>query len=716
MSSPHPHDPPTSATAGASRRLEGSEPGDRLVGSLPGDRLEGSEPGDRLVGSLPGDRLEVLRPDDPFDRSRLGEQDLYLFAEGSHRRLADKLGAHPRRTGSPATRFALWAPSARAVAVMGDFDGWDPDAHPLAPVASSGIWHGVVDGVGPGAKYKFAVTGADGRRVDKADPVAMYSEVPPATASVVWDLAYQWGDSAFVAERGSKSARDAPVSIYEAHLGSWRRDPARPDRLLGYREIAPLLVEHLTAGGFTHVELLPIMEHPFYGSWGYQCTGYFAPTARHGAPQDLMALIDALHQAGIAVILDWVPSHFPTDEFALGAFDGTHLYEHADTRQGIHPDWGSYIFNYDRHEVRSFLLSSAEHWLGAYHADGLRVDAVASMLYLDYSRAEGQWIPNRHGGRENLGAIDFLRQLNTGVYAMHPGAQTFAEESTAWPQVSRPVDGGGLGFGYKWDMGWMHDTLAYMAHDPVHRRWHHDQLTFRAVYAFSENYVLPLSHDEVVHGKGSLLAKMPGDDWQQRANLRLLLGYQFTLPGKKLLFMGDEIGQRAEWSHETSVDWHLLDDPGHLGIWRWVGDLNRLYRRHGALHELDCEPAGFEWIRADDHESSTLAFLRWSASGQPVLVAANFTPVVRAEVDLGAPVGGYWHELANSDAQAYGGSGVGNLGGVDAEDVGWRHLPHRLLLTLPPLAVVVLAPGPRPEPEPGPTTAHPGDMPAASSR
>jgi len=644
---------------------------------------------------------------DPLDLAELGENDLYLFAEGTHRTMGQKLGAHPRRTGAPATRFAVWAPAAHAVSVIGDFNRWQSDAHPLEPVGSSGIWHGIVDGVTSGDRYKFAVHGADGRWVDKADPYASYSEAPPATASVVWDLHYQWGDGAYMAGRGERSALDAPVSIYEVHLGSWRRDPARPDQLLSYREIAPQLVEHVLAGGFTHVELLPIMEHPFYGSWGYQSTGYFAPTARYGTPQDAMALVDTLHQAGIGVILDWVPSHFPTDEFALGYFDGTHLYEHADPRQGIHPDWGSFIFNYDRHEVRSFLLSSADHWLSTYHADGLRVDAVASMLYLDYSRPDGEWIPNVHGGRENLGAIEFLRRLNTDVYGAHPGTQTFAEESTAWPQVSRPVSSGGLGFGYKWDMGWMHDTLAYLAHDPIHRRWHHNQLTFRAIYAASENYVLPLSHDEVVHGKGSLLAKMPGDRWQQQANLRLLFGYQFSLPGKKLVFMGDEIGQQAEWSHDTSVDWHLLDDPGHRGLWRWMGDLNRLYRHHRALHQHDCDPAGFEWVLADDDEQSVLAFLRWSSEGEPVLVAANFTPVVRANLQLGVPTGGYWQELANSDAESYGGSGVGNLGGVEAHDGRWRHLPYSLRLTLPPLAVVWLAP--RIVPEPTDPADHHGD-------
>ncbi len=631
-------------------------------------------------------------PADPFEHSAFGDHDIHLMREGTHRFLAAKLGAHARRVGDRATRFAVWAPNARAVSVVGSFNGWNRASHPMSPVGDSGVWHAVVDGAGTGDLYKYAVTGGDGRVVDKADPVAAWSEVPPATASVVWDLDYTWGDGAWMGGRGRRIALDAPVAIYELHVGSWRRDPADPQRLRSYREVAPELVDHVLAGGFTHVELLPIMEHPFYGSWGYQTTGYFAPTARYGTPQDLMALVDVLHQAGIGVLLDWVPSHFPTDEFALARFDGTHLYEHADPRQGLHPDWDSAIFNYGRDEVRSFLLSSAEHWLRTYHADGLRVDAVASMLYLDYSRAEGEWIPNRYGGRENLQAIDFLRQLNSAVYLEHPDVHTMAEESTAWPQVSRPVETGGLGFGYKWDMGWMHDTLEYMGHEPVHRRYHHDQLTFRALYAASENYVLPLSHDEVVHGKGSMLSRMPGDRWQQFANLRLLYGYQCALPGKKLLFMGDEIGQRAEWSHEAGIDWHLLDDPDHQGVWRFVGDCNRSYREHPALHQLDCEPAGFEWVRADDAESSTLAFIRWSRDRQPVLAVANFTPVVRTNVVLGVPSGGFWREVLNSDARDYGGSGVGNLGGVQARHVPWHHLPSTVVLTLPPLGIVLLAP------------------------
>jgi 1,4-alpha-glucan branching enzyme len=506
---------------------------------------------------------------------------------------------------------------------------------------------------------------------------------------VVWDLAYNWGDGDWMAGRAGRCAIDAPISIYEIHLGSWMRSPDAPGNFLGYEEIAPLLVHHLVETGFTHVEFLPVMEHPFYGSWGYQTTGYFAPTARYGTPQGLMSLIDQLHQAGIGVLLDWVPSHFPTDAFALGAFDGTHLYEHADPRQGLHPDWNTYIFNYGRNEVRSFLLSSAEHWLSTYHADGLRVDGVASMLYLDYSRAPGEWIPNRYGGRENLAAVEWLRQLNIGVYGAHPDVQTIAEESTAWPGVSRPTYLGGLGFGYKWDMGWMHDTLEYLRRDPIHRSYHHNQLTFRALYAFSENYVLPLSHDEVVHGKGSLLGSMSGDDWQKFANLRLLYGYQFALPGKKLLFMGDELGQWNEWNHEHSLDWHLLDHDTHIGVLRWVADLNRLYREEPALHELDCDPRGFEWIQADDAAASTVSFLRHSKDGRTVLVVGNFTPVPRHDMLLGVPTEGTWREILNSDSPDYGGSGVGNLGGVEARPVPLHGRPCSVQLTAPPLSVVM---------------------------
>jgi 1,4-alpha-glucan branching enzyme len=620
-------------------------------------------------------------------RSRIGEQDLYLFNEGSHLRLWEMLGAHADRDG---TRFAVWAPNAGSVSVVGDWNDWKPNEHPLAPRSSSGIWEGYVPGVGRGARYKYHVVGRGGpHRADKADPVGFHAETPPRTASIVWPLDYAWTDAEWMRSRAQRQEIGAPISIYELHLGSWRRSPDDPEKLLPARDLAPQLADYVAEMGFTHVELLPIMEHPFYGSWGYQVTGFFAPSSRYGTPQDLMCLVDALHQRGIGVILDWVPSHFPTDEHGLGYFDGTHLYEHGDPRQGLHPDWNSFIFNYGRHEVRSFLLSNALYWLEVFHADALRVDAVASMLYLDYSRKEGEWIPNRHGGRENLDAIDFLRRLNEEIYRAHPGAQTIAEESTAWPMVSRPTWLGGLGFGFKWDMGWMHDTLGYLRHDPVHRRFHHGSLTFRGIYAFHENFVLPLSHDEVVYGKGSLLGKMPGDEWQRFANLRALLGYMWSCPGKKLLFMGGEFGQAREWSHERSLDWHLLEHAPHRGLQRFVRDLNTTYRAERALHELDCEAAGFAWIDCHDSEQSTLSFLRRSRDGrEAVAVACNFTPVPRANFRLGVPWAGEWREILNSDATLYGGSGQGNLGGVRATPVAAHGHPLSLVITLPPLALV----------------------------
>jgi 1,4-alpha-glucan branching enzyme len=625
--------------------------------------------------------------------SRISDEDLYLFNEGSHRRLAEHLGAHP--LGSKSTQrkrggfsFAVWAPNATAVSVIGDFNGWDGGETPLAPRGSSGIWEGVVSNAKRGQIYKFQITTRNGLVLEKADPFAFRTERPPLTGSVLCDLDYEWNDANWMASRGRHNGLDDPMSIYEVHLGSWRRDPERPSEPLPYRDLAAPLIEYLTSTGFTHVEFLPVMEHPFYGSWGYQVTSYFAPSARQGSPQDLMFLIDQLHQAGIGVILDWVPSHFPGDAFALAGFDGTNLYEHEDPRLGFHPDWGSLIFNYDRHEVRSFLASSADFWLRTYHADGLRVDAVASMLYRDYSRQPNEWLPNKYGGRENLEAVDFLKTFNAGVYADHPDVQTIAEESTAWPGVSRPVDAGGLGFGLKWDMGWMHDTLEYLERDPIHRRHHHGQLTFRAVYAFTENYVLPLSHDEVTHGKGSLIAKMPGDEWQRFANLRLLLGYQYTQPGKKLLFMGGEFAQLREWAHEESLDWTLLAEPAHAGVLRWVTDLNRVYRDEPAMHELDCDAAGFEWVRYDDAPESTASYLRRSRSGETILVALNFTPIPRTHHWLGVPSGGRWLELLNSDAETYGGSGIGNLGEVTAEAGEWGGFGHRIAITLPPLAVV----------------------------
>ncbi len=621
--------------------------------------------------------------------------DLYLFREGTHTRLYEKLGAHVTPEG---THFAVWAPNAQSVSVIGEFNDWDPRKHPLergsGEAGEAGIWQATVPGVGQGALYKFHIVSRHGNfKVDKADPYAFRSEVAPRTASVVWDLAYEWGDAQWMLERRRRNALDAPWSVYEVHLGSWRRDPDQPGRLLGYAEIAPLLADYCRRMGFTHVELMPVMEHPFYGSWGYQSTGYFAPSSRYGSPQDLMRLVDELHRAGIGVILDWVPSHFPWDAHGLGFFDGTHLYEHADPRQGHHPDWASAIFNYGRNEVRAFLASSARFWLDRYHADGLRVDAVASMLYLDYGRKAGEWVPNRFGGRENLEAVEFLRLLNESVYRDFPDVQTIAEESTSWPQVSRPTYLGGLGFGMKWNMGWMHDTLRYFQNDPVHRKYHHDELTFSLWYAFHENFVLPLSHDEVVHGKGSLIGRMPGDTWQQFAGLRLLFGYMWGHPGKKMLFMGGEFGQRREWAHEQSLEWHVLGvDARHEGVQRWVADLNALYRSEASLHEKDFAEEGFQWVSRTDWEQSVLAFLRKSERGAPILVVCNFTPVPRHDYRVGVPSRGYWQELLNSDAESYGGSGMGNLGGVQADAIPYDGYEQSVSLTLPPLGALFFKP------------------------
>ncbi len=621
--------------------------------------------------------------------SLLSDDDLHLFNEGSQLRLYDHLGAHLKSGG---TQFAVWAPNAQRVNVFGDWNGWNQQRDALSPRGQSGIWEGYVPGIGKGTKYKFHIEGQGGFRVDKADPLAFHAENPPKTASIVWDLDYKWGDAAWMSSRGPRSALDAPISIYEMHIGSWRRLPGQGNRSLSYRELADPLCDYLKQLGFTHVEFLPVMEHPFYGSWGYQTTGYFAPTSRYGTPQDFMYLIDRLHQAGIGVILDWVPSHFPSDEIGLARFDGTALYEHADPRQGFHPDWKSFIFNYGRYEVRSFLLSSAMFWLDRYHADGLRVDAVASMLYLDYSRKEGEWIPNVHGGRENLEAISFLQRLNTEVYGRQPGEQTYAEESTSWPGVSRPIWLGGIGFGFKWDLGWMHDTLAYLHLDPVHRRFHHNALTFRGLYAFHENFVLPLSHDEVVYGKGSLLDKMAGDDWQKRANLRLLFCNQWSLPGKKLLFMGGEFGQWREWNHDAGLDWQLASDEGHAGIQRLVTDLNAMMRREPALHQLDVHSDGFEWVDANDSNQSVASYLRKGKGGAPVLVVLNYTPVPREGYRVGVPRGGEWRELLNSDAPAYGGSGMGNYGAVRADSMPSHGRAFSLKLTLPPLGALFLKP------------------------
>jgi 1,4-alpha-glucan branching enzyme len=626
-----------------------------------------------------------------YDISLLSEDDLYLFNEGSHFRLYEKLGAHLREVeGEAGACFAVWAPEAKQVTVMGDFNGWHKSSHPLRPRGQSGIWEGFIPGVSQGACYKYHIRSRhQNYQVDKADSCGFYFEGPPRTAAIVWDLDYSWGDRQWMAERHRRNSLDAPLSIYEMHLGSWRRVPEEDNRFLTYREMAPLLAAYLQQMGFTHVEFLPIMEHPFYGSWGYQTTGFFAPTSRYGTPQDFMFLVDCLHQQDIGVILDWVPSHFPADEHGPGFFDGTHLYEHADPRQGFHPDWHSFIYNYGRNEVRNFLLSSALYWLEKYHIDALRLDAVASMLYLDYSRPEGEWLPNPFGGKENLEAVDFLRKFNEEVYKTYPDVQTIAEESTSWAMVSRPNYMGGLGFGMKWDMGWMHDTLQYFSHDPIFRKYAHGTLTFRMLYAFQENFVLPLSHDEVVHGKGSLLQKMPGDDWQRFANLRLLLGYMYGQPGKKLLFMGAEIAQWSEWYHEVSLDWHLLKHLSHQGVQRWVENLNRVYRQEPALYEEDFSPAGFEWIDCKDVDHSVISFLRKGRNPEElILVVANFTPVVQHNYRVGVPRSGFWKEILNSDATDYWGSGQGNLGGVEATPLSFHGRFSSLNLTLPPLGIM----------------------------
>jgi len=623
--------------------------------------------------------------------SLLTDFDIYLFRQGKHSRLYDKLGAHLTvLDGEQGTQFGVWAPNADRVFVIGDFNGWKNEHSLLPRDDGSGIWEGFLPGVGKGALYKYRIVCKDGRCFDKADPFAFRSEVPPATASIVWELGYEWSDGEWMKSRGERNSLRSPISIYECHLGSWRRKG--DGSWLTYSELSEEIPKYLKESGFTHLELLPVMEHPFYGSWGYQTTGYFAPTGRYGDPQGLMRLIDRVHQAGKGVYLDWVPSHFPTDAHGLGYFDGTHLYEYEDPRKRWHPDWRSYIFDYGKNEVRSFLISSAAFWLDKYHADGLRVDAVASMLYLDYSRREGEWAPNEHGGRENLEAISFIRDLNEAVYREFPDAQMIAEESTAWPMVSRPTYSGGLGFGMKWNMGWMHDTLDYFSKDPIFRKYHHNEITFSIWYAFSENFVLPLSHDEVVYGKRSLLGKMPGDDWQKFANLRLLLGYMYAHPGKKLIFMGGEFGQRNEWYHERGLDWHLLAYPMHAGVRRWVEDLNSTYATEAALHELDFDQGGFEWVDFRDYEQSVISFERKGRSGEVVLVVCNFTPVPRENYRVGVGRPGRWRELLNSDAVPYGGSGWGNFGGVEAEEAEAHGRRYSLRLTLPPLGVLYLKP------------------------
>lgn len=632
----------------------------------------------------------------------LGELDLHLLTEGTHLRIFEKLGAHPTVIDSVAgTAFAVWAPNAKRVSVIGDFNGWDGRRHPMRFRHECGVWELFVPGIGAGTIYKYELKDRFGNLMaEKTDPFAFYAEVPPKTASIVADPAdYAWTDSAWMASRGHRADRDAPVTIYEVHMGSWRRRPEEGDRYLTYREFADELIPYVKDLGFTHIELMPVHEHPFDGSWGYQPVGLFAPTSRYGSPQDFKYFIDECHKAGLGVLIDWVAGHFPSDAHGLVYFDGTHLYEHSDPRLGKHMDWDTLIYNYGRREVSNFLLSNALYWMEEYHVDGLRVDAVASMLYLDYSRKEGEWIPNMYGGRENLEAIDFLKRMNELVYGHHEGVMTVAEESTAWPMVSRPTYLGGLGFGYKWNMGWMNDTLRYMSKDPIHRRYHHNLLTFGLLYAFTENFILPLSHDEVVHGKGSLLGKMPGDGWQQFANLRCYFTFMWTMSGKKLLFMGGEFGQGDEWNHKKSLDWHLLDYPLQRGAHTLVRDLNNLYRSQPALYETDCFPEGFEWIDCHDSDNSIISYIRLARDRDDfVVVVCNFTPIVRQSYRIGVPKGGMYAELLNTDAGCYAGSGVGNAGCVQAEEIATHGRPFSLNLVLPPLAAVVLKPMP-PEPE-----------------
>jgi 1,4-alpha-glucan branching enzyme len=642
-------------------------------------------------------RTEEL--EDPYRfPSTLSDYDRHLLAEGTHYGASDKLGAHPTvLEGVAGTVFAVWAPNARRVSVVGDFNRWDGRCHPMRLHPANGIWEIFLPGVSDGARYKFEILSRSGQPLAlKADPYAFAFEPDtPRTASVVASLdTYHWADAVWMAARAQQRPHDGPLSIYEVHLGSWRRLPDAGDRVLTYAELADQLGAYVREMGYTHVELLPVMEHPFFGSWGYQVIGYFAPTRRYGTPQEFMAFVDRLHQQGIGVILDWVPAHFPRDPHGLGSFDGTHLYEHADVRLGAHADWGTLIFNYGRHEVANFLLGNALFWLDHYHADGLRVDAVASMLYLDYSRPPGQWIPNEFGGRENLAALAFLRRLNEVAHRERPGIVVTAEESTSWPMVSHPTYLGGLGFGFKWNMGWMHDVLAYMRLDPIHRKYQHTLLTFGLLYSWSENFVLALSHDEVVHGKGSLLGKMPGDEWQQFANLRCLYGFMYGHPGKKLLFMGGEFGQRREWSHDRSLDWHLLDTgPFHKGLQLLVRDLNALHRREVALHQLDSDPAGFQWIDCSDSERSIVSFLRRGRDATAlVIVICNFTPVPRFGYRVGVPRLGFYREVLNTDGAAYGGSNVGNSGGVSADAIPWQGQACSLMLTLPPLAALFFTP------------------------
>lgn len=639
--------------------------------------------------------MQDTDPPDPGKQEQhaIGELDDYLISEGTHRRLWQVLGAHlARRGGVQGTRFAVWAPNARQVSVVADANHWDPSSHPLQRRGHSGIWSGFVAGMGEGDAYQYHIVGVDGGHRRKADPVGFGAQHPPQVASIVRDIrGYGWRDDDWMQQRGRRNARSAPISIYEVHLGSWRRRVQEDNRMLSYREAAQELIDYVAEMGFTHIELMPISEHPFDGSWGYQPVGLFAPTIRHGPPHEFRDLVDAAHAKGIGILLDWVPGHFPTDAHGLGDFDGTPLYEHADPREGFHPDWNTLIYNVGRREVGNYLIANALYWLEEYHLDGLRVDAVASMLYRDYSRKDGEWVPNVHGGRENLEAIDLLQRMNSVVYAEAPGILTAAEESTSFPAVSRPVHDGGLGFGYKWNLGWMNDTLDYMSREPVHRQHHHHQLTFGLHYAFSENFILPISHDEVVHGKGSMLTRMPGDRWQQFAHLRAYYGFMWGHPGKKLLFMGCEFGQRREWRQCGQLDWELLDQPEHAGVQRLVRDLNTLYRGHPALHRHDCEPEGFHWLEANDAARSIVAWLRTGEDGDPpVVVICNFTPVVRTDWRCPLPMAGRWTELLNTDAALYGGSNTGNLGSVAADAGPWHGQPASAQVTLPPLGTVFL--------------------------
>jgi len=642
---------------------------------------------------IPAYRLEVAYGDRSFtidDPYRfwptIGEIDEHLVGEATHERLWEKLGAHERTLdGVAGTSFAVWAPNARAVRVVGEFNGWDGRLHPMRLLGSSGVWELFVPGVAAGVRYKYELVNAQGALTLKADPVAFATLAPPGTDSVVFTSAHTWGDDEWMADRDRREAVAEPMSIYEVHLGSWRRG-------LSYRELASELADYVADLGFTHVEFMPVAEHPYAPSWGYQVSAYYAPTARFGTPDDLRYLIDKLHQRGIGVLVDWVPAHFPKDAFALARFDGTALYEHEDPRRGEHPDWGSLVFNFGRNEVRNFLVANALYWLEEFHVDGLRVDAVASMLYLDYSRDEGEWAPNEYGGNEDLDAVRFLKDFNTVAYREQPGSMTVAEESTAWPSVSRPVYLGGLGFGFKWNMGWMHDSLQYISKDPIYRRFHHHELTFSLVSAWNENFILPISHDEVVHGKGSLLGKMPGDTWRKFANLRSYLGYMWAHPGKQLLFMGCELGQEAEWSHERSIDWEALANPDHAGVQALVGDLNRVYREQAALWEQDAKPDGFSWIDPNDVDDNALSFIRWAADGRPLVCLCNFSPVPRSDYRIGLPTVGRWVEVLNTDSETYGGTNVGNMGVVEAEAIEWDNQPASARLTLPPLATIWLAP------------------------